>query len=149
MSKRYNPHNLTIQTSPQTTTSTNPNNPQSADSSGSAASSAPTPHTKKKMNDVLSKECVGLPVFISSGETITSDNTSGTSSRRESMLSPKRLSMAFDFAITSLDSIYKHAQTLLTEDPPRNQPRRDDLESGGLAEGERRFGEESYRDWLD
>lgn len=76
-----------------------------------------------------------------------------SSSRRESILSPKRLSQAFDFAVTSavnsVDGLYKQAQALLEDQPPRNHAQRNDLESGGAQE-ERKFGEESsYNDWLD
>lgn len=106
--------------------------------------------------DILSKETIGLPVFISDqGQTVTSDSTEGgreTSSRRGSILSSKRLSKVFDLAITSLDNLcvqtIKHAQTLLADDTPRRVPRPNDLESGRWDNG--RFAEEeTYKDWLD
>lgn len=115
------------------------------------------------MSDALSKETVGLPVFITSnqsqaGTIVTSDNpTSPTlaSNRRESVLSTKRLSQALDFAISSLDTLrkqaQKQAQSLLQDEPepPRWQPTNDDLESGGMSG--RRFGEgnDAYKEWLD
>lgn len=159
-------NNLSINTTAHNSNQTYQLNPNSSKNSN-----------PKKM-DMPSKETLGLPIFVSgNGETITNTHlaqpTSNNSTlpftssapssstvsytaptRRESILSPKRLSMAFDFAVTSLDSIYKQAQTLLNEEaPPRNTaPRTDDLESGGAGYGgqERRFGdEEAYKDWLD
>lgn len=130
--------------------------------------------TKKKM-DILAKECVGLRVFIvpNTGETVTSDkierrgsanankssnsnvdtpsSTPEASERRESIISPKRLSQALDFAMVQFDSLYKQAQGLLGEERPPLGEGRHDLESGGQFQdqGEGRFGEKSYKDWLD
>lgn len=122
------------------------------------AQTPPQPKKKNKMdNDALSKETVGLPVFITSnqsqaGTVVTSDNPTSPSmsgNRRESVLSTKRLSQALDFAIASLDTLRKQAQNLLQDEPPRYQPTNDDLESGGLSG--RRFGEgaDGYKEWLD
>ncbi|KAF1346709.1 hypothetical protein BDV97DRAFT_357619 [Delphinella strobiligena] len=111
--------------------------------------------TKKQM-DILAKECVGLSVFImpNTGETVTSDkierqgpananqssnsnvdtpsSISVASERRNSILSPKRLSQALDFAMVQFDSLYKQAQGLLGEERPlHGEGMRHDLESGG------------------
>lgn len=130
--------------------------------------------TKKKM-DILAKECIGLPVFIvpNTGETVTSDkierrssanankgsnsnvdtpsSISDASERRESILGPRRLSQTLDFAMVQFESLYKQAQGLLGEKRPPPGEGRHDLESGGKFQnqGEGKFGEDSYRDWLD
>lgn len=114
--------------------------------------------------DTISKETIGLPVFISQGTTISSSTSSlptlsspaspnfarstSTSSRPASLLANKRVSAALDFALASWDAAVKTAETLLKDDLPPAQYRHNDLESGGQGMGKYGTGK-GVEDWLD
>jgi hypothetical protein len=115
----------------------------------------------------FSKESYGLPVFISSSTastmtpgTLISSTSPTTSERRESILSPKRISQAIeatpkrisqaldpkrvsqalDYAVTSWETFCKQATNLLVEEiAPEGveSQRHSDLESGGYYSRDR------------